>query len=635
VLPEPGPEPEPNDSNQANDPFAGPDWDEPTGRSRIRTSPEQIRKRSRAARRRRRRRQLLVGGLLLAAAALAGIGWLAYTGFRARTELQAVRSEVHSLRAQIAAGDLTAARSTAAAVRVHAARAHDLTGGPLWALGAGVPYLGNPLDSARALSAGTNRIAADALPALVDASTALDPKTLRRPDGSYDLAPIERVASLLGTADDAMQQSLRQVSAAPGSTWLGSVDAARRDLLGVLPPLVNTVHNANVASRTVPALLGADGPKNYLVSFLNEAELRGLGGLPGAFAILRADHGRLSFARFESDSTLGGVPSGVHFGADFNRLYSSTPDATTAYSDSDISPHFPYAAQIWLGQWRHKSGQQLDGAAALDPTALSYLLAVTGPATMADGTVVSSSNVVALTQRTAYQRFPAINSVRRKEFLLDLARAVATKLVHSSADPTGLVKAAARAVGEHRLVVWSRDAEVERRLSSTTIAGQVPRSAAPYAGLSINNGGATKLDYYLHASLDWSSSGCGRTREVTVTVRLANNTPAHVPAYVLGQTGRPGLPAEPGINRTLLAYYATAGSHLAGVTVNGRPAFATSGVERGHPVLGLRLDLPVGTPQTVVFHLVEPSAGGAAPISRMQPMINPVALTVHDPACGA
>ena len=45
--------------------------------------------------------------------------------------------------------------------------------------------------------------------------------------------------------------------------------------------------------------------------------------------------------------------------------------------------------------WKKKSGQQVTGAIAIDPTALSYLLQVTGPATLPDGEVVSADNVVA------------------------------------------------------------------------------------------------------------------------------------------------------------------------------------------------------------------------------------------------
>ena len=41
--------------------------------------------------------------------------------------------------------------------------------------------------------------------------------------------------------------------------------------------------------------------------------------------------------------------------------------------------------------WQHKTGEHLDGALALDPTALSYLLHATGPATLPDGSRVTEA----------------------------------------------------------------------------------------------------------------------------------------------------------------------------------------------------------------------------------------------------
>ena len=131
----------------------------------------------------------------------------------------------------------------------------------------------------------------------------------------------------------------------------------------------------------LPPLLGADGPRSYMVTFQNEAELRGTGGLPGAFAILHADNGKLSFERFESDSELCCVQSGLDLGHEFDVLWSGGPPAL--YANSNESPHFPYAARIWTAMWQRKTGQHLDGAITLDPTTLGYLLAVTGPATLA------------------------------------------------------------------------------------------------------------------------------------------------------------------------------------------------------------------------------------------------------------
>jgi len=77
----------------------------------------------------RRRRigvaMIVAGGVLL----LAGL-WLAVTALMARSQLNQVRAEVHTLRAEITASDWTAARATATELANHAQRAHQLTSGP-------------------------------------------------------------------------------------------------------------------------------------------------------------------------------------------------------------------------------------------------------------------------------------------------------------------------------------------------------------------------------------------------------------------------------------------------------------------------------------------------------------------------
>ncbi len=590
-----------------------------------------VRRRSRKRRKRRRLRRVLIGSGFVLGVLIMIVGWLLYTGLRARTELEAVRAEVHTLRAEIAAGDLAAARDTAGVLRSHAQKAYDLTSDPLWAATAHLPAIGTPLKSVRTITNGVDRIATLVLPDLIDATDKIDPKTLRRPDGSIDLASIQAVTPTLTAADGELRTALTRIAGAPTSTWISTVDTARVDLLDQLGELSKTLDTARTAAAVLPPMLGVDGPKNYLVSFQTEAELRGTGGLPGAFAILTVDHGRFTFSKFNSDTELNRATASVDFGTDFNQLYAGD-NATTEYGDSNVSPHFPYAAQIWTQMWQQHTGQHLDGAMTLDPTAVSYLLAATGPVTLPDKTRVTAHNVVALTQNTAYLRYGNRNA-ERKAFLVELAKAVSKHLIDTRADTTALVKAAAHAASEYRLLVWSTSAEVEDQLGHTKISGVVPDGSAPYAGVAINNGAGNKLDYFLDASLTRQSIGCGAVRDVTVTLRLSNDSPPNQPRAVLGLTNRPNVRLKPGDNILIVNYYASRGAQLAAVTLNGEVSTSGTGRERGHPVYSVRIYLPRGVPQTLVLHLREPAS--AEPLTvRPQPMVRPMTVKLGETPCG-
>jgi hypothetical protein len=573
---------------------------------------------------------IAAGGVLL----LAGL-WLAVTAVMARSQLNQARAEIHTLGAQLSASQWPAARVTAADLATHAHRANQLTSGPVWALAAALPSGGEPLKTIRGITAGVDSLGHNVLPQLVNAGQRLDPRTLRRPDGSIDLARIAAFGPAISSAAASIDATTKTISALPRHTWLSSIDASYADALRQVTGLDSTVKSADLAVRILPTMLGAGGPKQYFLAFQNEAEARGTGGMPGAFAIVAANHGKLAFTRMESDNTLSGVAASVDFGPDYDHLYSGM-GATTLYSNGNLSPHFPYAAQVWASMWKKHSGQNVDGVIAVDPTALGYLLAVTGPATLPDNTQISGANAVALTQATSYAMFPGTSQAaeaQRKAYLLDVASAAVKKIMGARSNPTALLQAAGKAAGERRLLVWSADPAVQADLALTSVAGIIPTTTAPYVGLSIVNGGGNKLDYYLDRSLTWQRSGCGPTRRTAVTITLTNNAPASgLAPDVTNRSDTHSYPVQPGDNRLVVSYFATQGALLNDITVAGRPGTGRMGSQLGHPVYTVAVELPSGTSRTIVIHLREP-AGAGPPIVLRQPLVRPLHVTLDDAVC--
>lgn len=571
---------------------------------------------------------IVLGGLVIVAMA-----WLAGTGLLAKRELTTVQGDIASLRTAVATGKLSDARQLSDSIENHAARAHQLTTGPVWYLAAELPAVGEPARSVREIAGSANALGRGAVPQLIGATTALTGSDLRGPNGGLDFAPIASVRPSVESASTVIDAAARRMAALPEHTWFSAVDKARTDMMRQLTSLADSLHTTSATLRVIPELLGQQGPRTYFLAFQNDAEARGTGGLPGAFAIVTADRGALRFDRFESDSELSGVHADVDFGPDYAQLYKGA-GTTTLYGNANISPNFPYAAQTWASMWQRHSGQQVDGVIAVDPSALSYLLAATGPAALPDGSQVTAATVVSLTQSAVYAKFPAPSqNAARRAYLLDIARAVGGRLVGQHGDTVALVKAVQRAVGERRLLVWSADAKVQADLVRASAAGVVPQTSAPYVGLSIVNDGGNKLDYYLDRSLRWQRSGCGPTRAVTVTITLTNNAPSSgLSYYVTHRSDAHAYPVKAGDNRLLVAYSATTGALMNGVTVDGSPATAAAGVERGHPVFTVDLEIPRGATRTVTLRLSEPAATGA-PVVLRQPLVRPLSIVLNDTDC--
>jgi hypothetical protein len=559
-----------------------------------------------------------------------GALWLVVTALVARHELTAVRQELPTLRSALSAGDFDRASAVAHRLEGHAHRAHTLTSGPAWAATAVVPWAGQPLQTVRIVSRQSDRLGSKVLPGVLELAHDLSEDTPRH-GAQIDLVRLARAAPVLDHAAGSAATAAHAVARAPAHTWLGSVDTARASVLGQLTPVADQLDGAARAVHTLLPMLGQSGTRRYFVGFLNEAEARGLGGLPGAFAIVTADHGTLKFTHFENDNALHHVQVHLDLGADFNARYGKTTP-TKNYGNSDWSPHFPDAARIWAAMWQKKSGEHVDGALAIDPTALSYLLKVTGPATMPDGERITAGNVVALTEKDQYSRFN--NDAARKLYLVELARAVSRRLIGGgSGDTKALVRAAGHAAGERRLVVWSADPAVEANLVRADYAGVVESDGSPFTGFVVSSPRSGKLDYYLGRSMTYRRTGCGSASTAVATFTLTNLAPATgLPIYVTTRLDHPPPGAKPGDNRLLATYYASAGARITAMSIGGKPIAIKPMPENGLVTVTADIEVPVGASRTLTVTLREPATDRALEVLR-QPLVRPVTVRVSGDSC--
>jgi hypothetical protein len=354
-----------------------------------------------------------------------GLVWIAITGYVARSDAQQIRTRLNQVQSLVAAGDVQGAEQVAAKIPALAARAHRLTTGPAWFIASEVPYLGTPLKIARGTTSASDELGSRGISVLLKVALSIDPATLRTNGHTVDLAPLATAAPKLKIVAAAVHDALHTLQHTPSSSWFASVDGVRASLTSELTAVGGYVDAASRAAQVLPSMLGEDSPKRYFIGLQNEAEMRGTGGLPGAFAILVADHGQLTFTHFESDAALTPhatgslVDTGLDFGAQYNLAY-NTSSPTKLFENSNVSPNFPYAAQIWAAMWEKVSGEHVDGAMAMDPGVLANLLHATGPVRTAQGAVLNAQNVVALTEQQEYAIFN--NNTTRRAFLVGVLK---------------------------------------------------------------------------------------------------------------------------------------------------------------------------------------------------------------------
>ena len=373
-------------------------------------------------------------------------------------------------------------------------------------------------------------------------------------------------------------------------------------------------------------LAGADAPKRYMIAFQNSAEARGTGGILGAFAIVELNKGAFSVIRTGSNAvlySLKDVP--VKVPAEFTKLYGKNP---AILQNSNLSPHFPYGAEIWMGLWKKQFGEQLDGVIAVDPSALSYVLQATGPITLTSGEVITSENVVAETLQKAYKRYETNNDAR-KQYLVDIMNAAASKITSGQFSKVGIAKAIKRGLIENRILMYSRDKAAEDQLASVRLGGYLTTTPNNEFRAVIQNIDASKLDYYLQKTVTIESKSCKNVQKTQVRVKLTNTlkTGKGLPAYVLTRADK-GKPAQlvTGQHRFKLFIYGPTNAKLVSVSRENRTQGLGGGsAERGRPIYVADVDLAPGQSENLLANF----AGGIGKITFVdQPLVRPTQLSI-------
>lgn len=560
---------------------------------------------------------------------------LGYTAVQTHRHLRDAQVAVGLLREGLLRQDTPRAELDArlGELQRQARSARDLTAGPAWALPARLPWVGRPFATVGGAAAAVDDLAREVLPPVRQARDSLVGVDLQRRGGGIDLTPVTAAQAPLRRAHGASERVLHRVAALP-ETSISPVDAARSDLLSQVQDLTRQLGSMQQVVSLLPPMLGADGPRRYLVAFQNNAEARGAGGLPGVYAVVRADRGKVSFEHYGVSGDFAGVSVPLTGLSEGYAAHYATAAPGGFFGNATVSPHFPDGATLLLRYWKAKTGEQLDGAVGIDPTALSLMLAVTGPTTMPDGTTVGPSNVVALTERDAYQRFtdPAV----RKQYLIVVAKAVADDLLqHGPQKGSQLAGAVGKAVAQRRLLAFSTHPAEQKVLAARPVGGVLSDTDGLFSGVVINNAGGNKLDYYLEREVTYAAADCGSTDpRATVTIRLTNTAPrTGLTSYVAGRADHPVVPVTRGTNLLLVGYYASKGAAFSDATLDGKRAFLDVDSERGRPVFTSALEIAPGQTRTLVLHIEEPPKARGPVTTLVQPLVLPQKTTITAPAC--
>lgn len=531
-----------------------------------------------------------VAGVLLATALVAG--WQAQ---QARDELLAAQAATSDVEESLRAFDVPAARSATVTVQEHTGAAEKwATAFPL-TMSRFLPGVGDDVRAAQQAATSVDDVATEVMPRLVDAAANMDPEQMAPREGRVDLAPMVESREPLTQALSAVEGVQADLAGIETAGLDESLAARVDDLSESVAELRSTTQDAVDVATVVPGLLGQEGPRDILVLFQNNAELRTRGGIPGAGALLRTEGGQVTMVEQFTAGSLGPfeesvLPLGEMEAVHGNRL-------GRFMQDVNLTPHYPTTGELAAAMWHRARPEspQVSAVIATDPVVLSYLLGSTGPI-MVDGRELGEGNAASVLMNETYREV-ADPRVMDAFFAQAASSSFDAVLSRGSGDVT--MQALRKAISERRLLVWSAVPAEQEVLQHSVVGGAFDAESVGSSriGVFLNGATASKLGYYVHQTLrtsPWCAGDEFAVLGTKINLTLRSDAPADVtdyPTYLAGN-GDQGVP--PGTEKLLVMLYSPPGTSFEGVRVNGQQTNVSVVSEHGMHVSVVAVELPPG-----------------------------------------
>lgn len=538
-----------------------------------------------------RRRIAIAVGTLVVVAVIAFL----VEAMLAAYAMNAARKDGDAVAAALTAGDLPGARAAAAKLDKDAARAHSLTDDPLWWMGSNVPLLGDDVaaiqDSATALHA----IAHSSLPVLLHLADEVQNGTLRPHKGRISPEAIAQLAPEVRQAANALDGPATAVENINTSNLLPPLDSLMSQVQERITQAKVAIDAAANGFEVLPTVLGAHGPRTYLLLVQNPAEIRSSGGLPGTWALIHANDGRLRMTStsflYQLQQTTNPVPLTADEAALFGGGFGQSPNDITG------TPDFPRAAQI-AAAIEKRRGVKVSAVFSVDPVGLAYVLSGTGPVTLKRGTQLTAANAVPYLMNQIYvQDDPATqNSV----FSL-AAHKTFDALVGGQGNQVNAIRGLVQAVLRHRVFAWSGDPSLAKVINAESLSGALPgdTGATPQVGVYLNDEVAGKPEYYLRQSSAVTATGCRNgVQELRLQASFQSTMPADAATLPIWVVGAGTFAPKGNINMALYVIAPWKGS-IDSMTVDGQPVTVMANQLKGRQVTLFPVNLTPGQLMTV------------------------------------
>lgn len=585
----------------------------------------------------RRKRSLLksfrlwvpVGIVVIALAVIAVVALqVASKALDAKKNLEAALPLASKVETQLMSGDSAGAAQTASLLQQKTAAARKDANDSLWRKAEWVPVAGPNLKAVRTLAGVVDDLATNAItPASKINIAAFKPVNSR-----LNVQAVRGLQSTVSEAKVAVDKATHSVAGIDRKGLVSQVDSAITKLDGTLKKADGIIAGVDGVVKVLPGALGLDGTRHYLMMFQGNSEIRALGGNPAALALVTVNNGSIKITKqLNSNDFYNARPKSV-----------APLDPATQHIYSDIigryipnitsTPDFPTTVKLMRAYWAEEDHTHIDGVISFDPVALSYLLKATGPVKLATGQTLTATNAVPLLLNQVYSIYP--DPPVQNAFFAAAADSIFSTLMSGKGSPSGMANALSQAATEGRLLFWSENPAEEKIAASSRIGGILPTTNAKKTllGVYFNDVTGSKMDYFLKARVDASSTQCTAdapkfSAKVTLSNVLDPSKASSLPRYV---TGPYYIPGHIG---TDVVVYGPVGSKFTSWKASKSIIVKSKGTIDGRPVVRILIKLSPHQTARLSYTLTG-AKGTYGPLEvQTTPGVWPTPVTATTPGC--
>lgn len=585
-----------------------------------------------------------VSVVVLLVAIIAFLGIVGFNVYRQAKEVQEHESKALSMLSDFSTNvDDTKVQQIKAElpqIQQETRQASTIAHGTWWNIAQKMPYIGDDVTAVQGMTRVIDDLVNQSVPQFMDVVSALQTADLSSGDDGINLRPILDCQQGMQQANDSLQQQVNTYNALPQPN-IDMVRSAYSQGSDKLNALATRIDALSSTFHMLPGFLGNGQTRTYAVMSMTTSEMRSSGGLIGSVGELTADNGNVRIGDFQPNTAY--LPYGIgDHSADEARIFSDEGPLHMSFDirDTAVFPDTERAAlamrSIWTRTpWGHDV--TLDGVIMVDPVFVQEMVAINGPVTLADGTVLTGDNTAEYFLNTVYKQYEASQT---DAVFGDTTGAVISDMFKNL--NLGKLIKIGETMGtmaqERHFTMFAFDENLEKEIQAAGFTGETPNDPQhPSVGVYLTEQNPSKMGWYVKRTATIEKTRCdasGATYHVEYTL---NNTMkvsdvANLPPYI---TGVDAPNRGKGIEKIL--FYPPAGGRIDNISqLNGAVNAVQKTTMNGKELYKTVVEILPEQSVTYSFDVtVSPQAQSALTIDQTPLGWKDTGITVKEPKCSA